>query len=493
MRILLIDPPYNVFTGYATRYFPMGLCLVAAALRDGGHEVGVLHVDALQGGDDLDFSEEYHRLEAYLEGIRTYAHPIWSRVERIVQDFRPDVVGLTSMTMTFGTAVRTAELCKRVAPGAVVVVGGAHAKDWPAMTLAAPEVDYSLSGEAEETALALMAALEGGRGEERGVPGLGYRSSGSAVINPPGRPPGDLDRFSDPARDLLLYPDRYTSEDMGAIMTSRGCAFRCAFCSHERVVRFRSIGGVIGEIRRVMDRYGTRQFAFKDDSFSLNRRRTVAFCRRLIEEGLGINWDCTTRVNLLDPELVDLMMEAGCNVVKLGVESGSERVLAEIDKDIRLEQVRRAAGLLNARGLFWSGYFMYGLPQETEADLRATLDLVEALDPPYAGLGLYAPYPNTKLWTLAVEMGLIDPDVGLEHFFTTNPKDYFFRDPRRRVAGIEPDRFRALADHMMEVFHRHNTRPRALVRRAWARRKAYLRDRRLLWSDCRRVLTWVGR
>ncbi len=493
MKILLIDPPYNVFTGYATRYFPMGLCSVAAALRSAGHDVGVLHVDAMEGGNDLDFSDEYHRLETYLRGIQDHAHAIWSRIEGVLREVRPNLIGLTSMTMTFGSTVRTAELAKRLLPDVPVIVGGAHAKDWPAMTLASAAVDYCLGGEAEETVLALISALENGATRLESIPGLGYRVDGKAVLNPAGRPPKDLDRFADPARDLLLHGARYTSEDMGAIMTSRGCAFRCAFCSHERVVRFRSVDGVIQEIRRVMDAYGTRQFAFKDDSFSLSRRRTVELCRRLIRENLGINWDCTTRVNLLDPELVDLMMSAGCNTVKLGVETGSPRIMNAINKGVSLDEVRRAADLLNDRGLFWSAYFIYGLPQETEEDLAATREFLKELNPPYAGLGLYAPYPNTKLWDVGVEMGIVDPGVSLDHFFTTNPKDYFLRDPRRRVRAIEPETFRGLADRLMEDVHRHNTRPAGLWRRAWARRNAYVKDPRLFWSDCRKVVSWISR
>ena len=186
-------------------------------------------------------------------------------------------------------------------------------------------------------------------------------------------------------------------------------------------------------------------------------------------------------------------MAAGCNTVKLGVETGSPGILEAIHKGVTLDEVRRAADLLNDRGLFWSAYFIYGLPQETVEDLAATRAFLKELNPPYAGLGLYAPYPNTKLWDTGVEMGIVDPDVSLDHFFNTNPKDYFLRDPRRRVRAIEPEVFRSLADRLMEDVHRHNTRPRGLWKRAWARRNAYLRDPRLFLGDVRKVLRWISR
>jgi hypothetical protein len=206
---------------------------------------------------------------------------------------------------------------------------------------------------------------------------------------------------------------------------------------------------------------------------------------------MNINWDCTTRVHLLDDELIDIMMEAGCNTIKIGIETGSEKILRDIDKGITFDQAKRAADMLNKHGIFWSAYFMYGLPNETREDMLKTYQFMKELNPFYAGLGLYAPYPNTKLWEQGVQTGLVDPNVSLQHFFDVNPKDYFFKDPRRRVLNMQYDDFLQTAEFMMSSFHKHNTSLGNILRRAWARRKVYMADRKLLYADAKKAISWL--
>ena len=208
-------------------------------------------------------------------------------------------------------------------------------------------------------------------------------------------------------------------------------------------------------------------------------------------ENININWDCTTRVNLIDDELLDVMQEAGCNTVKVGIETGSERVLREISKGITLEQARSAAKMLNKHGIFWSAYYMYGLPTETREDMLSTLEFMRELDPPYAGLGLYAPMPNTQLWDQGLELGLIEPDITINHFFEVNPKDYFFKDYRKRVLGMDYEEFMRISESLMVEFDKHNTSWMNMLRRAWSRRDVYRKDPRALIGDAGKALKWV--
>ena len=492
MKVLLMDSPYAVFTGYCERFFASGMASIAAILRQAGHEVAIFEADTLRESDDLDFGSEYLRLQAYINGLNNSSHWIWPKIYQVLEEFRPDVVGITAVTMKFGSTVRVAELCKVYNPNMKVIVGGPHATDWPAMSLQSPAVDFNVAGEAEESVLSLVQAIEAGSEDYEKIPGLTYRRNGQTILGTHPKPPRDLDIFPYPARDLLMNPGRYTSEDMGLVLTSRGCPYDCAFCSHERHVRYRSLDNVMGEIRLCIERYRTRQFTFKDDSFTVNRKRTMDFCRRLISEGLGINWECTTRVNLLDDELLELMVKSGLNNVKVGIETGSERILRSISKKASFDQMRAAAAGFNKHHIFWTGYFMYGLPDETFEDMQATFRLMKELTPPHAGLGLYAPYPNTQLWHDGVRLGLINPDVELDHFFNTNPKDYFFADPQHRVVQMSHEELEEAAAWMMTRFNKHNTQVKTLLRRGWTRRKLYLRDWRLLHGDVVKALTWLG-
>ncbi|MEW5946475.1 MAG: radical SAM protein [bacterium] len=492
MKILLIDPPYAIFTGYDNRYFPVGLSCIGSALKRGGHDVVVYDVDREKKDvGDLNFSEEYQRLKNYQKEINRGTNSVWEGIGRVVADYSPDVIGITALTMKFGSVLKTAEVCKKTRPAARVIVGGPHATDWPDICFQSPHIDVCVSGEGEQSVVLILEALENGRENLEGIPGASFKRGGEVVLRKVTPYVTELDECPWPGRELLLNQHKYTSEDMGVIMTSRGCPYNCGFCSHPPKVRYRNLDNVIGEIKHVKERYGTRLFAVKDDSFTVSRKRTMEFCALLIKEKLAVNWECSTRVNLIDDELLSVMQKAGCNTVKVGIETGSERIMKEVNKGITLEQAKKAADTLNRRGMFWSAYFMYGLPTETREDMLKTLEFMKELNPPYAGLGLYAPVPNTRLWNLGLELGLIEPDVGINHFFDTNPKDYFFRDFKKRVANLDHGEFLETAGFLMKEFNGHNTHWTNMLRRGWSRRKAYKKDPKLMLGDVRKAFRWA--
>ena len=492
MKILLIDPPYTIFTGYDNRYFPVGLSYIGSVLKQNGHEVIIYDVDRerLDTGN-LNFSEEYKRLQNYLKEINSDSHFIWKRLIKIIDDYNPDVIGITAMTMTFGSAVKTAEICKKTKPNIIIIVGGPHATDWPEICFQSAYIDLCVSGEGEETILSILEAIKDRKSNYHEIPGVSFRSNGQVHFGKVSPYAPDLNKYPYSGRDLLMNHNQYTSEDMGVIMTSRGCPYKCGFCSHSPKVRYRNLENVIDEIKHVRDKYGTQQFAIKDDSFTVSKKRTKQFCEMLIKDRLDINWDCTTRVNLLDDELLDIMQEAGCNTVKVGVETGSERILKEVNKGVTFNQMRKTADMLNKHGIFWSAYFMYGLPTETKEDMLKTLQFMKELNPPYAGLGLYAPMPNTQLWEQGLELGLIASKIDINHFFGTNPKDYFFKDYKKRVVRMQYEEFMDVAEYLMKEFNKHNTHWTKMLRRGWSRRKAYKKDLKLMIADVKKASKWM--
>lgn len=491
MKVLLIDPPFKRFTGFVNFYFPIGLAYLAAVLRNDGYEVSIFDVDAVQKGTGLDFSDEYRKLELYRQGLNNDEHIVWQDIKELLEDFNPDLVGITAMTTKFGSVLKTAEVVKKYNPKCGIVAGGPHPTFLPEQTLKSKDIDIVVRGEGERTFLELIKAIENNN-DLQDVKGISLKQDGKIYHNSPQEFIEDLDQIPFPARDTLMSPQNYTSEDMGAIMTSRGCPFNCSYCCHmwQKKVRNRSIDNVIQEIKQVKEKYGTHQFEFKDDTFTLNRKRIIELCEKLISEELRVNWSCTTRVDLLDGELIKRMKEAGCNVVKLGIETGSEKILKETKKGVTFEQMKEAVKLLNKYNIFWSGYFMVGLPTETEEDIKKTYAFMKELNPYYAGLGVYNPFPQTELFEQGVRMGLLHPEVELVHFFNTNPKDYFFINPSKRVANIKKQKFDELVVFLMDGFHRHNTKLRNIIRRGWARRLVYSQDFKLMLNDIRKALKW---
>lgn len=494
MKILLIDPPFKSFAGIFSLYFPLGLTYVAGAAKKAGHECKILDMDAAEAKEgSLDFSKEYESYTSYVSALNDADHPTWQLMRRLVRQQNPDLIGITALTTKFGSVIQTAKFCKELLPEVPILVGGAHASTMPDLTMQIPEVDFVLRGESDESFPDLLEAIEGKRDFSQ-VGSLSWKNSGKIVHNPDRPFANDLDALPLPDRSALLNPENYSSEDMGIILTSRGCPFRCSYCFHmwEKRVRYRSVASVIEEILEVHKAYGTTQFSIKDDSFTVKKKHVLDLCEAFKKLPFKITFNCTTRVDLLDEELLEAMKSAGCAQVALGIESGSAKILKETDKDITLDQVLKAAEMLNRHRLFWTGYFMIGLPDETEEDIGKTMKFLKKVKPFYGGLGVYNPFPRTKLFDQGVELGLLDPKPSLEHFLTTNPKDLFFRNPKKRLLNIEFERFNQLAENAAKVFHQHNSNLFNMARRGFARRKAYMYDPSLLKRDLGKALEFLG-
>lgn len=494
MKLLLIDPPFKSFAGIFSLYFPLGLAYLAGAAKKAGYECSILDMDAAEAKEgSLNFSREYESYNSYVSALNDPQHPTWELMRQLIVRQNPDFIGISALTTKFGSVIQTARFCRQVLPEIPIIIGGAHASTMPQLTAEIPEADYVLRGEADESLPELLDTISS-KGDLSKVGGLTWKKAGQIIHNPDRPFTQDLDSLALPDRSALLNPEHYSSEDMGVILTSRGCPFRCSYCFHmwERRVRFRSVDSVIEEIIAVNRAYGTTQFSLKDDSFTVRRKHVLALCEAFKKLPFKITFNCTTRVDILDDELVAAMKDAGLAQLSVGIESGSARILKETDKDITHEQILKAAKLLNHHRIFWTGYFMIGLPTETEEDILKTMTFLHKARPYYGGIGVYSPFPKTKLFDQGVEMGLLDPNPPLEHFLKTNPKDLFFKDPTKRVVNIGHQRFQDLSERASREFHKHNSNLFNLIRRGFARRKAYMYDPSLLKRDFGRAIDFLG-
>lgn len=527
MKILLIDPPIRRFTGVASFYFPTSLAYLAAPLTQTEHEVLIYDVD--RGGDvstGLDFNNSYKQMQCYVDAINDDEDSVWREVKDVIFSYRPDLVGITAMTTKIASAMKIAELVKECNSASYVVMGGPHPTITPDDVLGSGVVDFVCRNEGEAAFLELVNTLSAGVGSResgsletaggatvnisssesapsnrqssivnlQSVKGISYKAMGNVVHNEASDFIGDLDSIPYPARNSLMNIRKYNSEDIGMLLTSRGCPYKCSYCYHPfggNAVKYRSIDNILGEIEDVRSVYGSYQFSIKDDSFTVKRSHVVNFCDALLRNRIKINWDCTTRVNLVDEDLLRLMKEAGCNVIKVGVESGSKRILEDTNKGITQEQIIKAAKLFNKLGIFWTGYFMIGLPQETKEDMLQTYEFMNEIDPFYAGLGVYNPFPETELFNLGVKMGILKEKIGEDDYRNVNPIDYYFVDPDKRVAALSKEEFDKVSEWMMRAFNERNKGMGKLARRGWARRKQYVHDMSMVKSDIRKVWSWI--
>jgi anaerobic magnesium-protoporphyrin IX monomethyl ester cyclase len=377
MRVALIAPKWN---RKASDYPPLGLAYLAAVLERDGHQVSVFDL-----GLDPSIPLE--------DGV---AH---------VAAFGPHLIGISAMTSVYQSALETAILLK-ASLGRPVVLGGPHATVYPERVLTeSPVIDYVIRGEGEETLLALVRALDAGSRDLSSIQGLTYRHRGEIVSSPDRPLVADLDGLPLPARHLLDLK-RYglrtpEGQPMVTILSSRGCPYNCSYCFKGivgRTYRQRSPDNIVSEIRAVIEQYGISNFYFIDDLFTVDLRRLQAISDQIIVENLDIRWQCLGRVDRVNAEILHKMYAAGCRRIHFGIESGNEQVLQRIAKGINLGQVRQAVRWAKDAGLQVKGYFMLGLPGDTEVTMQQTVDLAVELDLDEAMFSLTTPFPGTRLW-----------------------------------------------------------------------------------------------
>lgn len=447
----------------------------------------------------MDFTRLEDSYPDYLKSLKDENHPILQEVSHTISNFNPDIVGITVWTTFAASAFKIASLCKEYDRSVPVVMGGPHVSiKYDEVLKICPDVDFLIRGEGEETFLELVRMIGERWGNKNAtfnnIKGISYRQNGEMVHNPQREFVKDLDAIPFPARDLLLNKDSYNSEDMGLLMTSRGCPYNCSYCATgiwKRKVRYRSVDNIIKEIKFLIDAYGTKQFTFKDDSFTVNKKRVLELCDRLIKEKININWDCNTRVNLINEDLLSKMKKAGCNSIKVGIETGSEKILKLMRKGITFEQCRKSANLFRKVGIHWTGYFMMGLPSETKEEVYQTLKFMKELKPDFASFSVYEPFPGTELFEIGIKKGLVQNGRTLEDFYTLSPKYYYVKDITRRVDTMANEEFEKLESEMKEAFHRYNRDLSRLAKRAKSRSKLYLHEPKALWGDLRRFWGWV--
>jgi radical SAM superfamily enzyme YgiQ (UPF0313 family)/predicted negative regulator of RcsB-dependent stress response len=388
MNILLVyrnNPALD--TEFHAGLMPVGLPLMAALLRREGHDARLANFSGL-GREEM---------------------------AAVLRRFRPSLVGVSQLTHNRVEAVQVAELAKSLLPGAVVALGGPHATfRHEEVLLRNPAVDLVVRGEGEETVLALARAIEGGASGFSGIGGIAFREGGG-VRATPAMPRITLDDYPPALEGLVdaFHVDRRRQGEF--IITSRGCPARCSFCSSPSFwpggLRFRSAEAMLAEIQALRDSYGLIYFSIRDDTFTTDRNRVLAFCQGLLDRELHIMWNCQSRVSAVDRELLVWMRRAGCECIQFGVESGSPAILAALGKGSRATQVVDACRLVREVGMSLALYLIAGVPEETEADIDATLALVRKVRPHEVQVSPLAYYPGTPLFLRAVRDGKVPEGI----------------------------------------------------------------------------------
>ena len=341
-----------------------------------------------------------------------------------IADFHPDVVVVNASFPSFDSDSAFAHLVKETCPDAIVVGFGVLFTLLEEKALCdAGGYDVAIYGEPEETFDELLRSYRDA-GKVAPVPGLMWREGKDVVKGPPRGFIKDLDTIPMAARDLLKN-DRYRLPHNGRPFTlvnvARGCPYPCTFCIanlyYGKRMRHHSVGYVMREIESCITEYGIRDFLFWEEIFTLERDFGIEVCREIVKRKLGIAWATTTRADLVDREILEIMKAAGCELLGLGIESASQEILDRAKKGETVEDTTRAVRLCKEVGVRTMGHFIFGLPGETEETAQRTIKHMVKLGLDYMQCYCAVPYPKTPVWEMAMKNGWITAKHWSEYDF----------------------------------------------------------------------------
>ncbi len=345
----------------------------------------------------------------------------WSRLESDLREFAPDILLMSITTPSLHDDMKAAELAKKVNPAITTIAKGAHFNTLDVKSLEQyPSLDIVLRGEYEEACREL-----GERKPLDQILGITFRDPNGKIVKNADRPFLDnLDAIPYPARhlarnELYLRPD--TGEFQTTILTNRGCPFHCVYCLANQVSgtknRYRSVENVIGEIRECVEKHGIRNFLFRSDLFTQNKKWVINLCKAIIDSGLNIEWASNSRVDTVNPEVLGWMKKAGCWIIAFGVESGSQETLDRIDKSAKAEDAFKAVNMVREAGIKSSVYLLMGLPWDTKQTIADQMEFARKLNPDVLEYFYTYPFPGTPLYDICVKEGLIkEGEIPLEAY-----------------------------------------------------------------------------
>jgi radical SAM superfamily enzyme YgiQ (UPF0313 family) len=403
-RILLINPPYP-FEEHPSP--PFGLMSLAAYLIENGHEVRI---------------EDYIIERCSVE-----------RYKSVLDEFNPDVIGATAVSMTVKKSLSILKDYRSIAPEIVTVMGGAHVTFDSEGILNAGGIDFIVRGEGEITFTELLNFISEGK-DPAAVNGISYMSDGKVHHTPDRELIGDINILPYPARHLVAM-SKYKAMDLPINMiTSRGCPHSCIFCLGRRMVgsrlRYFDVERVVDEFE-MLSKMGFSQINISDDLFTSNKKRCIAICDGIISRGIKQVWSAFARVDTISEELLDKLKEAGCTTLCFGIESGNQEILDRVKKKTTLDKCRAAADMCRKSGIIPLASYILGLPGETEETVKNTLKFAFDLNMDF-GIHILAPFPGTEVREKAEEYGM-----------SILTSDWDLYDANRSVCstgGIEPEK-----------------------------------------------------
>lgn len=413
MQVVLINPPViacrrkgNILPVLDNLFFnspPLGLAYIAAVLEK--ERIPVAIIDAAV--ERLSLSQ------------------LMLRIKKL----KPEIIGMTSTTNLFDSAVEAARKIKECFPNLKLILGGSHLSANPYQALSFRLFDVGIIGEGEISFLELVRALEKDRKEIGQIKGLVFRRDNEVVFTQKREYIGNLDNLSFPARHLLPMEDYLPQPNDQfllpklSMITSRGCPYGCIFCDKSvfgRQYRSFSPAYILSEMEYLISNYGAKDIAFLDSTFTVSQERVEAIVDEIRRRNVKVNWTCTVRADVVNKELLKKMRDAGCWRIRVGSESGNDDVLKFIGKGITKQQVQNVVRWADQLGLQPKGFFMIGHLVDTKETIKETISFAKALPFKDITVQINTPMFNTPQYKICRDYG---------RFITDSYSDFSYWEP----------------------------------------------------------------
>lgn len=408
MKVLLINPPIKNIISLEMPLFirqneglfpPLGLMYIASYLKK--------HVDCdVRILDTLAERMDYEAIEEY------------------VRNFKPDIVGITAHTHNLIDVILVVNIIKKIDKKIHVCLGGAHANIFAKESIEIAGVDSVVLGDGEKTFASLIKSI--GEGPDlRKVKGVIFKQGTEHISTGSGEDIEDLDTLPFPDRTLLNNNKYYSilgrKSKMTTMISSRGCPYRCTFCSTPKgFYRMRSSANVADEIEACVE-LGIDEIHFVDDTFNVNIDRAINICNEIKKRRFKIRWSFRARIDKITEDLIRSAKESGCDRIHLGVETSTDEGLKKLKKDVTLEQIRCVFKWTRYLGIKTVAYFLIGCPDERRReDVLRTISFSKEIDPDFALYNILTPYPSTEIYEEILSKGGSATDCWKE--FASNPK-----------------------------------------------------------------------
>jgi len=394
MKTLIINPRLPVLDGIT--HLPLRVAYMAAVLRCNHFPVDV-----------IDLAIEEKSDEQLLKEI------IKKSPDLIVIDSETTVLE----TRNFCCALEIAKKIKRAFPEMEIVMTGAHVTFRDLETLKRhKEMSYIIRYEPDYVLTNLVKTLNTNKDLSR-VKGITYRKGRKIIRNSEESPIMNLDKLSFPARDLFPIQKYLKKDSETIIQGSRGCTNRCYFCQSsamDRVLRLRSVPSIIKEVKEVLS-LGFKSIFFCDNDFGISKRRVIQFCKEILREKIKFKWACNMRADRIEntvscKEMLALMKKSGCYRIFMGFETFSNQGLKEINKRIKINNLLTAVTLLKKYKISLHASFLFGLPNDTEESIKATVEFAKKINPEMISFNLLTPFPGTLLGDYPQKFGITISD-----------------------------------------------------------------------------------